>query len=215
MPSLTSWTTAWSVLAPAADKDAVARAGAGLLARYAEPHRQYHTAVHVDEMVVTLGHLVDEPVDRALGALVAWFHDAAYDPARGDNETASAAIARAVSAALGLDSAYGQRVVELVLATAEHLLPQGDSLAAAVHDADLWILAARAERFDDYCAQVRAEFAHIPDEAYAAGRAAILTPFAARHRLYATDIADRDWTPAARANLARELARLRAGRGGG
>ncbi|MBX3713629.1 MAG: hypothetical protein KF800_16845, partial [Lysobacter sp.] len=66
-----------------------------------------------------------------------------------------------------------------------------------------------------YCAQVRAEFAHVPGEAYAAGRATILAPLASRPRLYASDLAHRAWTGAARANLARELARLRGARVGG
>ncbi len=208
MPNLTSWTAAWAAVVPLADAEAVAVAGADLLMRYAEPHRHYHTAIHVAEMVDALGGLVDDPIERVLGVLVAWFHDAVYDPSRGDNEAASADVARSVGAGLGLDPGAVERVAELVLGTADHALPEGDRLAAGVHDADLWILAAPADRFDEYCRQVRAEYADIPDPAYAAGRAAILAPFAARPRLFATPVADRAWTAAARANLARELARL-------
>ena len=59
------------------------------------------------------------------------------------------------------------------------------------HDADLWILGAPPDRFDQYCRQVRDEYAWVPDADYAAGRAAVLMPFAASDRLYLTPSASR------------------------
>lgn len=87
-----------------------------------------------------------------------------------------------------------------------HRAPGG--LGAAFHDADLWILSALPERFDEYCAQVRAEYAAVPDEAFAAGRTAVLLPFLRRDTVYATRHARRVWNERARLNLARELSRL-------
>lgn len=208
MPLLTSWTDACFLLVPDADTEVVAGTGADLLRRYAEPPRRYHTATHVAEMVAALDRLLQDPVEHALGVLVAWFHDAVYEPARADNEAASAGVARRACAALGVDTAYRSRVVDLVLATADHQLPQEDRLAAAVHDADLWILSAPVARYEEYSAAVRAEYAHVPEREYAAARSAILSALARRPRLYAADLPHREWTGAARANLARELARL-------
>jgi predicted metal-dependent HD superfamily phosphohydrolase len=48
----------------------------------------------------------------------------------------------------------------------------------------------------------------VSDDDYRRGRSAILRPFLARPEIYATDHARRVWTPAARANLERELNRL-------
>ena len=58
-----------------------------------------------------------------------------------------------------------------------HNAPAEDALTAAFHDADLWILSAPQERFDAYCAQVREEYAFVPQDAYRAGRTAVLRPF--------------------------------------
>ena len=50
-------------------------------------------------------------------------------------------------------------------------------------DADLAILARAADRYQDYAADVRREYAHVPDPAFRSGRAAILAGFAARTRI--------------------------------
>ena len=97
----------------------------------------------------------------------------------------------------------------MVRATERHETTDGTGILAAFTDADLWILAAPEERFDAYCAQVREEYASVTDEDYAHGRAAILRPFLDRPDIYATAHARREWTPRARANLERELTRLR------
>ena len=160
MPSLTSWTAAWGALVPDANPGPSRGPGRTCSRGMPSPTAAI-TAVHVDEMVAALDRLVGEPTDRALGALVAWFHDAVYDPMRGDNEAASAQIAR------------GERGagVNRGIRTAGRRPRPGDrgsraagesAHTAAVHDADLWIFAASAARFDEYCAQVRAEFAHVP-----------------------------------------------------
>ncbi len=84
----------------------------------------------------------------------------------------------------------------------------GDTLGAAFHDADLWILSAPQERFDAYGALVREEYAWVPDVAFRAGRRAILEDFLRRDRLYATDHAHAHWDAPARVNLQREVDRL-------
>ncbi len=96
----------------------------------------------------------------------------------------------------------------LVDDTVAHEVAGGTGLRAAFHDADLWVLAAEPDRFDAYCAQVRDEYAAVPEAAYALGRRAVLEPFLNRPHVYATAHAREQWEPAARVNLARELARL-------
>ena len=48
----------------------------------------------------------------------------------------------------------------------------------------------------------------MPDDAFAAGRTAVLQPFLRRDTVYATRHARRAWNDRARLNLARELSRL-------
>src|SRR5450631_3599233 len=93
--------------------------------------------------------------------------------------------------------------------TARHDADAAHPLDAAFHDADLWILSAAQERFDEYCEQVRLEYAHVPDREYRTGRAAILGPLLHRDRIYRTSHALHAWETPARINLGRELTRLR------
>ncbi|NNM46831.1 HD domain-containing protein [Knoellia koreensis] len=214
MPALiTWWTLDLRELAPQAHSDAVQAVGADLLRRWTEPHRRYHTTTHLVEVFWALEDLEQAGVvdtrDAALGRLVGWFHDAVYDPAAalGDNETASAALASRDLHALGLKDSDVETVRDLILATERHDLAP-DGLATAFHDADLWILSAPPERYAAYTEQVREEYAAVPDDAFRAGRAAILRPFLDRDTIYATDLARDTWESQARANLAAELTAL-------
>ncbi len=215
MPALLTW---WKLdiarLAPGAHSDAVEAIGRDLLRRLEEPHRSYHTARHIVEMYSALEELEREGVvterEAAVAGVAACLHDAVYDPAAppGGNEADSAHLAVRSLTSLGLDADDIEQVRRLVLATAEHQAPGDDGLDAAFHDADLWILAAPQERFDEYCAQVREEYAAVPDTAYAAGRTAVLEPFLRRDTVYATRHGRRTWGQRARVNVARELTRL-------
>jgi predicted metal-dependent HD superfamily phosphohydrolase len=217
VPALLTW---WRLdvreLAPAAHADAVEAIGADLLRRLAEEHRRYHTGRHVLEMALALEELEAEGEvgarDCAIARVAALFHDAVYLPGSppGANEAESAALAVRDLRALGLSANDVERVNALVLATERHHLPGRPGLAAAFHDADLWILSAPEERFDEYCGQVRAEYGAVPDAEYRAGRTAVLQPLLHRDHLYATRFARRAWGERARLNLGRELARLAA-----
>lgn len=214
MPALIQWWTQdLAALSPTALDDAVYAAGADLLARWGQPHRRYHGTRHLVEVFWALEELEDAgEIDSAaglLGRVAAWWHDAIYDPraVEGANEADSAALAREVLTSLDCDADDVDTIEALVLATAWHRDDSG-SLERAFLDADLWILSAPAGRFDDYCAQVRAEYAHVPEAAYSTARSSILGEFMARPHLYRTDHARGEWEPQARINLDRELARL-------
>lgn len=214
MPALIAWwTTDLGALAPAAPTDRVLDVGRELLRRWTEPHRRYHTTTHLVEMFWALEDLEEagelSARDGVVGRVAAWFHDAVYAvPDPGDNEAASAALAVERLPALGVTDEEVAVVERIVRASERHELPEGGGLVAAFHDADLWVLAAPSGRFDAYCAQVREEYALVPDPAYRQGRAAVLRPFLDREHVYATRLGRSAWEPRARANLARELDRL-------
>ena len=216
MPALITW---WSMdvhaVAPHAHNDAVTRSGADLLSMWSEPARRYHTTRHLVEMFWALEELegAGEINDRqcSVARLAAWFHDAIYDPdARpGSNEADSAVVARNTLQQLGIGDEDAEVINRLIRLTAGHDADTKEPLDAAFQDADMWILSAPSERFDGYCAQIREEFAHVPDEEYRQGRAAVLEPFLHRDTVYLTAHARSTWETPARMNLGRELTRLR------
>lgn len=164
----------------------------------------YHDLRHLEEVLDRLDVLASAGAgfEPTVVALAAWFHDAVYDGADDDEERSALWAERA------LPPAYAAEVARLVRMTVEHRPAADDLAGAALSDADLGILAAPRERYDAYVAGVRADFAHVDDEAFRAGRAAVLRDLVARARLFSTPQARALWEDAARANLERELAGL-------
>lgn len=203
---------------PAADPGAVAAVGRDLLGRWSEPHRHYHDTTHLGEVLAAVDTLCRagrvRRRDRVVALLGAWFHDAVYavGAAAEENERRSADLAEDRLVELGAPARLVAEVVTAVLDTAEHTLADAAPQPARVvlHDADLWVLAAPTARFDEYCRQVRAEYAHVPAADYAAARTAVLRPFLVRDQVYRSEHARQAWGPTARENLARELTRLAA-----
>ena len=82
--------------------------------------------------------------------------------------------------------------------------PTGQALC----DADLAILASTPGRYAEYAADVRREYAHVSDEDFAHGRAAVLTDLLAKPALFQTERGHELWEAAARANVTAELRQL-------
>lgn len=181
--------------------------GPGDLAeRYAEPHRGYHNAEHALAVVRDADVLADADGrtarERAVLTLAALAHDVVYDGEPGADERRSAEWVRARLA--GLPEA--DAVAGLVLATADHA--SDDPLTCLLLDADLAILGADPETYERYRAAVRAEYAHVPDDAWRVGRAGVLRSLAGRDPLYVTPHARARWEDRARVNLTAELSSL-------
>ncbi|KWX02938.1 hypothetical protein LI90_3987 [Carbonactinospora thermoautotrophica] len=185
--------------------------GEELIARYAEPHRRYHDTRHlaaVLDLVDTLAQHADDP--RAV-RFAAWYHDAVYDPTRLDNEEYSAVLAETELPALGARPAFVQEVVRLVRLTATHDPAPHDRNGAVLCDADLTILAAPPDEYAAYAAAIREEYAHLPENEFRAGRAAVLRRLLDRPVLFHTRYGQERFEDRARANLGTELTLLAAG----
>jgi predicted metal-dependent HD superfamily phosphohydrolase len=182
--------------------------GAQLVASYGHPDRRYHDGRHLGEVLERVHELSAQGVefDRMAVLLAAWFHDSVYD-AQPDAEKRSAAWAAEVLPTL-VDPAMVDEVVRLVLITEHHLPADDDANGCALSDADLAILAAPAERYAEYATSVREEYAHVPDDAFAAGRSAILRDLLGKPHLFHTSYARGAWEDAARANVRQELEKL-------
>jgi predicted metal-dependent HD superfamily phosphohydrolase len=189
---------------------AAAEVLAELTAAYGEPHRHYHTLDHIAALLELLERHGEDLPDRDAVALAILFHDAVYDPARADNEAASAALAGQRLAALGLPAARIDEVTRCILATRHGA--EGDAGNAPglvlLLDLDLSILAAAPAAYGAYAEAIRREYAGVPDEVYRPARRRVLQSFLARERIYRTDRPGALWEGPARANLAAEIAGL-------
>jgi predicted metal-dependent HD superfamily phosphohydrolase len=181
-----------------------------VLLRYSEPHRHYHTRQHLAECfekVEDIISLAEHPAEVRIGL---WFHDAIYDTQRQDNEQRSADWARSAARELGARAESAQRIHDLIMFTRHSAAPVGVDAQVLV-DADLSILGAPPARFQEYEAQVRSEYAWVPDEVFRSRRAAILKELVRRSHLYSTVQFQEQYEAQARRNLQqslKDLARL-------
>lgn len=183
--------------------------GAQLVAAYDHPDRRYHDTRHLREVLERVHEMSAQGVefDRMAVVLGAWFHDSVYD-GQPEAEKRSAAWAAEELATL-VDPEIVAEVVRLVLLTEQHSPAADDANGCALSDADLAILAAPPARYAEYVAAVRAEYAHVPDNLFARGRAEVLRGLVARPFVFSTPYGRATWEEDARANIGRELAALR------
>lgn len=188
-----------------------------VVGRHRQPHRRYHGLHHV-VWVVRHVHELDEAVtvDTSRAVAAAFFHDVIYQPTAADNEERSALLAARQLGTLGWTDDDCALVAGDIRATAGHVVPESggadvdliDTTRAVLLDADLAVLGSDAAAYSAYATGVRAEYAHVDDDAWRTGRGAVLRNLLARRRLYVTDLAADRWESHARANLTAELAAL-------
>lgn len=181
-----------------------------LIERWAEPQRKYHTLDHLTAVLDRVEVLEDHAADADLVRLAAWFHDAVYRPERSENEERSARIAERALTEAGVPEAKVAEVARLVRLTVTHDPADDDPNGQVLCDADLAILASEPDAYAAYAAAVREEYGFVPDEAFRAGRAAVLRQLLDLPRLFRTPYGEREWESRARENLRSELAALTA-----
>lgn len=179
-----------------------------LLARWGEPQRRYHTVAHLTAVLDHIDVLEEYADDPALVRLAAWFHDAVYLPDRSENEERSARLAERALPEAGVGEEKSVEVGRLVRLTVTHAPTDDDRNGQVLCDADLAILASAPDTYAAYTAAVREEYAFVPDEAFRAGRAAVLRQLLDLPRLFRTPYGTREWEERARENIRRELAHL-------
>lgn len=182
-------------------------------AAHASPGRAYHDLRHVAEVLDALARARAEVglARTAEAVLAVLFHDAVYVPGAKDNEARSAELAREVVGRLEPRPRDVAWIGATIQATARHgALREGDvdADAAIVLDCDMAILAAPPARFAEYEAQIAAEYAFVPPEAYAAGRRAFLERVLASPAIYLSPWGRAAFERAARENLARACAAM-------
>lgn len=197
------WEAAWRALRVPAPSGLYEE----LCARYAEPHRAYHTQEHLRECFEHLDAAIAWAEHLAEIQLALWFHDAIYDPRAQDNEARSAQWARAALDGAGAAREVGERVHALVMATRHAAEPEGADATLLV-DVDLSILGASDARFAEYERQIRREYAWVPESGYRQARTRVLQSFLERPAIYGTRWFASRLEDRARSNLARSIREL-------
>ena len=179
---------------------------------YAQPHRGYHNAGHLDELIVLAReHTPDLDEAEQLALL---FHDAVYVPgaAKGDNERLSAVLMKRPSPRsrgrmrpLPCPPAIWRGLPAIIEATTHSRAPPAE--AARICDLDLWRLASPWEAFQQHALGIRHEYLHlVTDEpAFWAARHAFYESMLAKPRLFATDYFVERFEETARSNMRRAL----------
>jgi predicted metal-dependent HD superfamily phosphohydrolase len=176
-----------------------------LLDRWGEEHRKYHGRTHLLAVLEALDLLTEPERPPRTVLLAAWFHDAVYRGIAGEDEEASARLAEDRLRHAGLPDSEADEVGRLVRMTAEHRPDLGDHAAALLSDADLSVLGGNPEAYGRYLSAVREDFAHIGDDDFAAGRAAVVRQLLELEPLFHTSRGRELWLAAARRNLQCEL----------
>ena len=197
------WSRLWSAARLSGDSGAWYER---LIASYSESHRRYHTLQHLSECLREFDSAKTEAYDAIALQLGIWFHDSVYNPRASDNEERSAELARECLKAGGAKSKLVTAVGGLVLDTKTHVISAHPDSALLI-DIDLSILGQSKERFEEYERQIREEYAWVPGIIFKPKRGAILRRFLERPRIYNTEKFFTKYEQAARANIARSLAK--------
>jgi predicted metal-dependent HD superfamily phosphohydrolase len=171
-----------------------------LQSAYAEKHRAYHTARHIDECLSLLDEFKHLAVNPAEVECSLWFHDAIYQPMSKSNEERSAHWAAEFGGRVGVPSESVARIRTHIMAT-RHVALSEDDDSSLVVDIDLAILGADPSRYDEFEHDVRREYRWVPGIVYRSKRAAILQSFLDRPRIYHSEPAYKRFERNARTNV--------------
>ena len=212
-PLLERWLALWRRLG--AGGDDLAETGKGIIAAYEGAGRFYHSRKHLEDVLDKLdwaktaladaGDLKDVPLPERAPMfdaieLALWYHDVVYDPKAKDNEAKSRDRFLADAARYGVPEAIRTDVARMIDVTASHKtasrLPE-----KILCDCDLSILGAPQEQFSEYDANIRKEYAHVPEPLYKSARRHVLGGFLKQKPIFKTRAFQNKCEAQARDNL--------------
>ena len=193
----------------ASDPGRAEAAYAGLVELYGEPHRHYHTLVHIRHCLRQFelaADLMDQPdaVELAI-----WFHDAIYIPGAMDNERRSADLFREWSMAAGAAADFQESVNDLVMATTHRTRPSWRDGQFMV-DIDLSSFGLPWEDCEQDGQRIRAECAHLSDDQYYPGHLRFVRTLQNRLAFFFTEFFQQRYGQVAHDNINRIVANLAA-----
>lgn len=173
----------WNRCAGAGQRRAAALFSA-LDAYYGEPHRHYHTGVHIEDCLSRMDLAAAQLVQPDSVELAVWFHDVIYQPGAADNERRSADWF--AEQAAGLLAPDLIRRVENYIMSTTHCQPPADDGAQWVVDVDLSGLGMETDMFQRDGDNIRREFTHLSDAEFIRGQTRFLQGLLDRERIYYT-----------------------------
>lgn len=151
-----------------------------VISRWSEPHRFYHNADHLREILglifedVITGKITE--TEKEILVNVAYFHDVVYVPGSSTNEKYSAAI---FDSMCNPDYEHKQTVIDIILDT-EHHIPRSE-LSKKFIEFDLYYLQnGRLERLIKDGKNIFKEFQAAPYNVFRAGRIKFFNDFIKR-----------------------------------
>jgi len=184
------------------DQDAVTEELSAIVGRYNERNRHYHNLEHVTRLLALCDELEISNPDIMLAAI---YHDIIYRPGSLKNEEKSAAYARESLGRLGVGSDRVGQVREMILATANHLIPQDNPLTQTFQDLDMSILGSPREDYQAYADGVQKEHPWLPGFVFKKKRRQFLERILAAESIFHTDLFRKKYEDAARRNIKWEL----------
>ena len=193
-----------------------------------DPHRHYHTAVHLLEMCMYFDEVnpvvntspgrandvppVELPRKDVTAILLAiFFHDAVYDGKSSTNEEDSAALFLDFAVQVSLDADLKSDVVTMILASKSHTVDETVSSfgCCLFLDLDMAVLGKEAHAYQNYAGLIRMEYSFVPHDLYCEKRATVLEGFV-KKPIFSTDIFRDVLEKRAIANLNAEIVSLKA-----
>eukprot|EP01119_Soliformovum_irregulare_P024809 TRINITY_DN8991_c0_g1_i1.p1 TRINITY_DN8991_c0_g1~~TRINITY_DN8991_c0_g1_i1.p1 ORF type:complete len:214 (+),score=35.68 TRINITY_DN8991_c0_g1_i1:424-1065(+) len=145
-----------------------------IIQHYAEPQRFYHTHTHIEELLGYCEEYKSDLVDPTVCEMAVWFHDVIYDPKRPDNEEKSAEMFLEFSQDWNESSERIAKVQHYIERTKDHKHDGSDKDLAFFLDFDVAILGRPPKVYQEYAANIRKEYIHVPWKDYQTGRTAVL-----------------------------------------
>ncbi|HCZ35869.1 MAG TPA: hypothetical protein DHV26_08075 [Cytophagales bacterium] len=166
--------------------------------------RYYHTLAHLDYLVAELKPLQNQFTSWDTVVFAIAYHDFVYNATARDNEEQSAKVAEARLTEINFPVLEKARCAEFILATKKHEPVNFE--VDLFTDADLSILGASPEKYQQYAADVRKEYSIYPDLLYKPGRKKVLQYFLEMKQIFKTDEFYEKYERVARQNLEFEVA---------
>jgi predicted metal-dependent HD superfamily phosphohydrolase len=174
---------------------------------YSEPHRAYHTIVHVDNCLKELNQIKPLLSNPEAVELAIWLHDIIYTIGKNDNEEKSAEFARGFCQKNNLSSDFTKQVETHILAT-KHISPSSDLDSQYLADIDMAILGQTPDIFDKYEEKIYLEYSTVYSKAdYQKGRIDFLQTVL-KNPIYLTDYFKNKYQQLAEDNIKRIISDL-------
>lgn len=171
-----------------------------VLTHLCEPHRYYHNASPVSEIINNAKEVCVTGSSAYLYMVAAaWFHDIVYDIGSDTNEYNSALMAQEMICNSDIDPNV---IYDIIISTKYH--NPTNYLEEMFCDLDMLILASPHELYRDYVRKIRMEYSSVSDYDFNMGRAKFLKKMVGRQIFHTMTSHERK----AKENVELELAEL-------